>query len=63
MPGTSGVRADEELRSRIKTTLQEHQEHFRSELGRTSMEKQRCYSADKGWYSQGYGLPSGHVWL
>ena len=41
MPGTSGVRADEELRSRIKTTLQEHQEHFRSELGRTSIEKQR----------------------
>ena len=26
-------------------------------------EKQRCYSADKGLYSQGYGLPSGHVWL
>ena len=25
--------------------------------------KQRHYSADKGPYSQGYGLPSGHVWL
>ena len=28
-----------------------------------SVEKQRHYSADKGLYSQGYGLPSGHVWL
>ena len=26
-------------------------------------EKQRLYSADKGLYSQGYGLPNGHVWL
>ena len=57
VPGTSGVRADEELRSRIKTTLQEHQEHFRTELRRTSTEKQRYYSANKGSYSQGYGLP------
>ena len=24
---------------------------------------QRCYSANKGPYSQGYGLNSGHVWL
>ena len=28
-----------------------------------SVEKQRHYLADKGPYSQGYGLPSGHVWL
>ena len=27
------------------------------------VEKQRHYSADKGPYSQGYGLSSGHVWL
>ena len=26
-------------------------------------EKQRYHSADKGPYSQGYGLPSGHVQL
>ena len=26
------------------------------------VEKQR-HSANKGPYSQGYGLPSGHVWL
>ena len=30
---------------------------------RQHVEKQRRYSADKGPYSQGYGLPSGHVWL
>ena len=27
---------------------------------RQCVEKQRHYSADKGQYSQGYGLPSGH---
>ena len=38
-------------------------------LGRKAMtnldcvEKQRRCSANKGPYSQGYGLPSGHVWL
>ena len=38
-------------------------------LGRKAMtnldcvEKQRHYSADKCLYSQGYGLPSGHIWL
>ena len=30
---------------------------------RQCVEKQRHYSADKGQYSQGYGLPSGHMWL
>ena len=30
---------------------------------RQCVEKQRHYSANKGPYSQGYGLPSGHVWL
>ena len=30
---------------------------------RQCVAKQRHYSADKGSYSQGYGLPSGHVWL
>ena len=29
---------------------------------RQCVEKQRYYSADKGSYSQGYSLPSGHVW-
>ena len=28
-----------------------------------SVEKQRHYSANKGPYSQGYGLPSGHLRL
>ena len=38
-------------------------------LGRKAMtnldcvEKQTHYSADKGLYSQGYGLSSSHVWL
>ena len=30
---------------------------------RLCVEKQRHYSANKGLYSQGYGLPSGHMWL
>ena len=30
---------------------------------RQYVEKQRHYYADKGPYSQGYCLPSGHVWL
>ena len=30
---------------------------------RQCVEKQRHYSADKGPYSQGYGLPSGHIQL
>ena len=30
---------------------------------RQCVEKQRHYSVDKGPYSQGHGLPSGHVWL
>ena len=30
---------------------------------RQHVEKQRRCSANKGPYSQGYGLPSGHVWL
>ena len=30
---------------------------------RQCVEKQRYYSANKGPYSQGYSLPSGHVWL
>ena len=30
---------------------------------RQCVEKQRCYTADKCLYSQGYGLPRGHIWL
>ena len=30
---------------------------------RQCAQKQRHHPADKGLYSQGYGLPSGHVWL
>ena len=44
-----------------------HEIRRQSLLGRKAMtnldcvEKQRHYSANKGLYSQGYGLPSGHV--
>ena len=37
------------------------QENF--DKPRWCVEKQRHYSAEKGPYSQGYGLPSGHVQL
>ena len=30
---------------------------------RQCVEKQRHHSAHKGLYSQGYGLPTGHIWL
>ena len=30
---------------------------------RQCVEKQKHYSANKSLYTQGYGLPSGHVWL
>ena len=46
-----------------------HEMRRRLLLGRKAMtnpdcvEKQTHYSADKGSYSQGYGLPSGHIQL
>ena len=61
------------LGSRITVTVDSdcnHEIRRQLLLGRQStdkpiqcVEKQRHYSADKGLYSQGYGLPSGHVWL
>ena len=30
---------------------------------RQHIKKQRCYFADKGPHSQGYGFSSGHVWM
>ena len=30
---------------------------------RQYIKKQRCYFANKGVSSQGYGFPSGHVWM
>ena len=48
---------------------QSHEIRRRLLVGRKAMtnldcaEKQRHYSADEGLYSQGYGLPSGHVQL
>ena len=34
-----------------------------NDKSRQCVEKQRCYSANKGPNSQGNDLPSGHVWL
>ena len=55
-----------------KSTVDDDCSHeFRKQLllGRKAMTnldsvlKSRHYSADKGLYSQGYGFPSGHLWL
>ena len=43
---------------KIMATWQESDDKLGQYVG-----KQRHYSADKGPYSQGYGLPSSHVWL
>ena len=46
-----------------------HEIKTRILLGRKAMtnldcvEKQRCHFANTGPYSQGYGLPSGQVWV
>ena len=42
-------------------TIASWQERY--DRSRQCVEKQRNHSADKGQYSQGYGLPSGHVVL
>ena len=47
-----------EIRRQLTASWQES-----NDKPRQCVEKQRHYSADKDPYSQGYGLPSGHVWL
>ena len=42
----------------VRTSWQES-----NDKPRQCVEKQRHYSANKGLYSQDYGLPSGHVWF
>ena len=37
--------------------------HESDDKSRQCVEKQRHFSADKGPYSQGYGLTRGHIWL
>ena len=37
--------------------------YVKNDKPRQCVEKQRHYSANKGPYSQGHGLPSGHVWM
>ena len=47
-----------EIRRRLTASWQES-----GDKPRQYVNKQRHYSADKGPYSQGNGLPSSHVWL
>ena len=47
-----------EIRSSLIASWQQSDDRLRQ-----CAEKQKHYSADKDLYSQGYGLPSGHVWL
>ena len=47
-----------EIRRRLIASWQES-----NDKPRQCVDKQRHYSANKGPYSQGYGLPRGHVWL
>ena len=49
------------LQPRNQKTIASWQES--DDKPRQCVEKQRHYSADKGLYSQGHGLPSGHVQL
>ena len=55
------ITADNDCRHEIRKTFASWQESY--EKPRQTVEKQRHYSADKIPYSQGYSLPSGHVWL
>ena len=47
-----------EVRRRLIASWQESYDKPRQ-----CVERQRHYSDDKGSYSQGYGLPSGHIQL
>ena len=56
------------LKSLQMVTIATKSEYFASwqesyDKPRQCVGKQRYYSAYKGLYSQGYGLPSGHLWL
>ena len=56
----SKMTADGDFSHEIKRRL------FLSKKAMTKLDimlKSRYYSADKGLYSQGCGLPSGHIWL
>ena len=47
-----------EIRSSLIAAWQQSDDRLRQ-----CAEKQKHYSADKDLYSQGYGFPSGHIWL
>ena len=54
---------DSVLKSRDITLLVKERKKESYDKPRQCVEKQRHYSADKGPYIQGYGLPTGHIWL
>ena len=51
----SKITVDGDYKYEIKRRL------FLRRKAMTNLEKERHYLADKGLYSQGYGLPSGHI--
>ena len=54
---------DSVLKSRDITLLVKERKKESYDKPRQCVEKQRHYSADKGLYIQGCGLPAGHIWL
>ena len=57
----SKITADDDLQTWNQETIASWQESY--DKPRECAEKQRHHSADKGPYSQAYGLPSGHIHL
>ena len=57
----SKITADGDHSHEIRKTIASWQESY--DKPRQCVEKQRHYSPDKGPYSQGYGLPGGHIQL
>ena len=58
--GGSKIIADTDCSHEIKTFAPWKESY---DQPRQHIEKQRCYSANKGLSSQGYGFSSGHVWM
>ena len=56
----SKVTVDGDCSHEIRTTASWQESYDKP---RQCVEKQKHYSANKSLYTQGYGLPSGHVWL
>ena len=59
--GGSKITADGDCNHEIKRRLTPWKESY--DQPRLHIKKQRCYFANKGLSSQGYGFSSGHVWM